>query len=77
MIEHIGLPQPTSDLESQAMPRAMSDKVLAKILVVDDDPRNLIAVEEVLRSPGIEIVTADCGEARMTCMSSGAIRRAP
>jgi PAS domain S-box-containing protein len=65
MIEHIGLPQPTSDLESQAMPRAMSDKVLAKILVVDDDPRNLIAVEEVLRSPGIEIVTADCGEAAL------------
>lgn len=45
-----------------ASARALSDPVLAKILVVDDDPRNLIAVQEVLRSPGIEIVTADSGE---------------
>lgn len=59
------MPQPISDLESLAMTRAMPDQVLAKILVVDDDPRNLIAVEEVLRSPGIEIVTADCGEAAL------------
>ena len=33
--------------------------------MVDDDPRNLIAVEEVLRSPGVEIVTADSGEAAL------------
>jgi PAS domain S-box-containing protein len=45
--------------------RALSEPVLAKILVVDDDPRNLIAVQEVLQSPGIEIVTADCGEAAL------------
>ncbi|WP_262029501.1 response regulator [Microvirga sp. Mcv34] len=44
---------------------APSDPVLAKILVVDDDPRNLLAVEEVLRSPGIEIVTVDSGEAAL------------
>src|SRR5215216_621321 len=42
--------------------RPQSDPIPAKILVVDDDPRNLIAVEEVLRSPGVEIVTADSGE---------------
>ncbi|EIM26894.1 response regulator [Microvirga lotononidis] len=45
--------------------RPLSDVVLARILVVDDDPRNLLAVEEVLRSPGIEIVTADSGEAAL------------
>ncbi|WP_244627659.1 response regulator [Microvirga tunisiensis] len=45
--------------------RPLSDVILAKILVVDDDPRNLLAVEEVLRSPGIEIVTADSGEAAL------------
>ncbi len=45
--------------------RPLSDPILAKILVVDDDPRNLIAVEEVLRSPGIEIVKADSGEAAL------------
>jgi PAS domain S-box-containing protein len=45
--------------------RPSSDVILAKILVVDDDPRNLLAVEEVLRSPGIEIVTADSGEAAL------------
>ncbi len=42
--------------------RPLSDPIPAKILVVDDDPRNLIAVQEVLRSPGVEIVTADSGE---------------
>jgi PAS domain S-box-containing protein len=42
--------------------RPLSDPIPAKILVVDDDPRNLIAVEEVLRSPGVEVVTADSGE---------------
>jgi PAS domain S-box-containing protein len=65
MMERIGQPQPVFDESSQTLTRAMSDLVLAKILVVDDDPRNLIAVEEVLRSPGIEIVTADCGEAAL------------
>jgi PAS domain S-box-containing protein len=39
--------------------------VTAKILAVDDDPRNLLAVEEMLRAPGIETVTADCGEAAL------------
>jgi PAS domain S-box-containing protein len=43
----------------------LADLILAKILVVDDDPRNLIAVEEVLRSPGVQIVTADSGEAAL------------
>lgn len=42
--------------------RPLSGPIPAKILVVDDDPRNLIAVQEVLRSPGVEIVTADSGE---------------
>jgi len=45
--------------------RAGPGPIPAKILVVDDDPRNLLAVEEVLRAPGIEIVTADCGEAAL------------
>jgi len=43
----------------------MSDPVPAKILVVDDDPRNLIAVEEILRGPGIEIIKAASGEAAL------------
>jgi len=45
--------------------RSLSDPIAAKILVVDDDPRNLIAVEEVLRAPGVEIVTADSGESAL------------
>src|ERR671910_3642936 len=44
---------------------AVSGLVEAKILVVDDDPRNLFAVEEMLRSPGIEIVLAESGEAAL------------
>jgi len=39
--------------------------VTAKILVVDDDPRNLLAVAEILRAPNLEIVTADSGEAAL------------
>jgi PAS domain S-box-containing protein len=39
--------------------------VTAKILAVDDDPRNLLAVQEMLRAPGIEVVTADSGEAAL------------
>jgi PAS domain S-box-containing protein len=45
--------------------RDLSDPILAKILVVDDDPRNLMAAQEMLRSPGIEVVTADSGEAAL------------
>jgi CheY-like chemotaxis protein len=39
--------------------------VTAKILAVDDDTRNLLAVSEMLRAPGLEIVTADSGEAAL------------
>jgi PAS domain S-box-containing protein len=45
--------------------RVGSDLVRAKILAVDDDPRNLLAVEEMLRGPGLEIVTAESGEAAL------------
>ncbi|WP_343074081.1 response regulator [Microvirga zambiensis] len=58
MASNPGAPRPGSV-------RPSSDVILAKILVVDDDHRNLLAVEEVLRSPGIEIVTADSGEAAL------------
>jgi CheY-like chemotaxis protein len=36
--------------------------VTAKILAADDDPRNLVAVEELLRAPGVEVVLARSGE---------------
>ncbi len=39
-----------------------SDPVTAKILVVDDDRRNLFAVQEMLRAPGVELVLAASGE---------------
>jgi signal transduction histidine kinase len=38
------------------------DPIPAKILVVDDDRRNLFAVEEILRAPGTELVLAPSGE---------------
>ncbi|MGF9761697.1 response regulator [Microvirga sp. 0TCS3.31] len=44
---------------------ASSEPILAKILVVDDDPRNLMAAQEMLRSPGLEIITADSGGAAL------------
>ncbi len=64
-MERSGQGGPELDLRPQIQGRAMSNPVLAKILVVDDDPRNLVAVEEILRAPGIEIVTADSGEAAL------------
>ncbi len=65
MTEHVR--PAVSDLDgSRRRPtRAESGTVTAKILVVDDDSRNLLAVQEMLRAPGIEIVTADCGEAAL------------
>jgi PAS domain S-box-containing protein len=41
------------------------EPVAAKILVVDDDRRNLFAVEEMLRAPGVELVLATSGEAAL------------
>ena len=43
-------------------PRLVPDPVVAKILVADDDPRNLLAMQEMLRAPGYEVVTARSGE---------------
>lgn len=65
MSEYTGLPEPKPDPARQTSARGISSPVPAKILVVDDEPRNLIAVQEVLRSPGIEIVTAASGEAAL------------
>lgn len=65
MMERNGQGGPEVDLKPQTLGTAMSNPVLAKILVVDDDPRNLIAVEEILRGPGIEIVKAASGEAAL------------
>jgi PAS domain S-box-containing protein len=64
----------TEPVESAAPPPGASspgarvagpELVKAKILVVDDDARNLLAVAEMLRAPGLEIVTADSGEAAL------------
>jgi PAS domain S-box-containing protein len=38
------------------------EPVSAKILVVDDDPRNLFAVQEMLQVPGAEVVVAESGQ---------------
>ncbi|KAA2233124.1 response regulator [Salinarimonas soli] len=46
------------ELPARVEPRGT---VTAKILAVDDDPRNLLAVREMLASPGIEVVTAASG----------------
>ncbi|HEX8165787.1 MAG TPA: response regulator [Beijerinckiaceae bacterium] len=60
MTTHVG---PPVQVERAAAPPGFAvAPVMAKILVADDDPRNLFAVEEMLRGPGIEIVLADSGE---------------
>jgi CheY-like chemotaxis protein len=70
MIDDVGRAEPSQSPDEFRLisARPLSEPILAKILVVDDDPRNLIAVEEVLRSPGLQIVTADSGEAALRCI---------
>ncbi|HEX2554961.1 MAG TPA: response regulator [Microvirga sp.] len=51
--------------ERPVLTHASPGPVTAKILAVDDDRRNLLAVEEMLRAPGVEVVTADSGEAAL------------
>ncbi len=36
--------------------------IRAKILVADDDPRNLLALEQILEAPGYELVSVLSGE---------------
>jgi len=54
-------PVPPSGTEF-GVPRLAAGPVVAKILVADDDPRNLYAVEQMLRGPGIELVLVESGE---------------
>ncbi|MBI3043072.1 MAG: response regulator [Betaproteobacteria bacterium] len=46
----------------------MSDASVASILVVDDDKRSLLAVQELLRGPGRNLVLAKSGEEALRCM---------
>src|SRR5215210_6531973 len=53
----------SGDLGEGIGPRlSSSEHINAKILIVDDDRRNLLAAEEILRAPGTEIVLAASGE---------------
>ena len=52
-------------MQRPVLTHARPGPVTAKILAVDDDRRNLLAGEEMLRGPGVEIVTAESGEAAL------------
>ncbi|MEA1831571.1 response regulator [Methylobacterium durans] len=54
----LSFPEPADDLPAEAEHRA----IRAKILIVDDDRRNLLAASEVLDQPGLELVLADTPE---------------
>ncbi|MGO4571258.1 response regulator [Microvirga sp. 2TAF3] len=54
-----------ADIQAGRPPGYASSPVSAKILVVDDDSRNLLAVKEMLGAPGVEVVTAESGEAAL------------
>src|SRR2546429_1470505 len=47
----------------------MSNASVASILIVDDDKRNLIAMQELLQCLGQNLVLADSGEAALRCVS--------
>ncbi|MBM1172205.1 response regulator [Microvirga arabica] len=65
MMEDAKLMRASPSAFPPGLAHASSEPILAKILVVDDDRRNLMAAQEMLRSPGLEIVTADSGEAAL------------
>ena len=46
----------------------MSHPVIASILIVDDDRRNLLALQELLRSLGQKLVLANSGEEALRCV---------
>ena len=62
MIEHPApYPRPP-DLIGSSASAAEHPRIRVKILIVDDDPRNLLAVSEILDEPGLELVLAESGE---------------
>ena len=44
------------------VPGPAEGPVTAKILIADDEPNNLFAVEQILQGPGLELVLANSGE---------------
>jgi len=62
MTEHFRPAEPSPSASRAATAFVGSGRITAKILVVDDDQRNLFAVEEMLRGPDIQIVLAESGE---------------
>lgn len=47
----------------------MGAEAAAKILAVDDDQRNLLALEELLQAPGQQLVLARSGEEALKCVA--------
>ncbi|KAB1073992.1 response regulator [Methylobacterium planeticum] len=47
---------------ASAEPREADAQIRAKILIADDDRRNLLAVSEILDEPGLELVLVESGE---------------
>lgn len=56
------LPTGTGSSAEQQSARTEPDLVRAKILIVDDDQRNLLAASEVLAEPAIDLVLANSPE---------------
>ncbi|MFG7490612.1 response regulator [Methylorubrum rhodesianum] len=56
------LPTETGSYAEQPSARTEPDPVRAKILIVDDDRRNLLAASEVLADPAIDLVLANSPE---------------
>lgn len=50
------------------MAGAASAETTAKILAVDDDQRNLLALQELLQAPGQSLVLARSGEEALSCV---------
>ena len=64
MMEGLPTPPPPGleDVSATRFAAAPAEPIPAKILVADDDPRNLTVVAEILSAPGVELVLVESGE---------------
>jgi CheY-like chemotaxis protein len=62
---------PGERLEALPRERSPSDDAIAgtRVLVVDDDPRNIFAITSALESHGVDVLNADNGEAGIAALA--------
>ena len=56
------------DFDEKSFPPSNDDDVIVKILIVDDEPKNLTVLETVLDSPGYQLIRAESADAALLAL---------